>query len=241
MALLTLKDGKFILNGYDLSSYVRSIDLSLSTGEIDVTTIDKDSIVRIAGLEDVAISAEGFFEAGSDKPDELLGGNLGSAVNFAIAANNGVGNVAYFGGGLETNYQIFGSIGEAAPFQFTGSGTNTKHIRGTIEDDGTTAITSTGTSTGFQLGAVGASEKLYAAVFIISVSGTTPTIDIKVQSDDNSSFTSATDQITFTQFTDNGSEIKTANGAITDDYYRFSYTVSGTTPSFSMFGVIGKR
>ena len=44
MAAFILKDGKFILNGYDLSGFVRSMDLSLSTAEIDVTTIDQDSI-----------------------------------------------------------------------------------------------------------------------------------------------------------------------------------------------------
>lgn len=241
MALITLKDGKLIVNGYDLSSYVNSLDLSITTGEIDVTTIDESAIKKIAGLEDTTISAEGFFEAGVDKPDELLGTNLGSAVNFAMAADNGRGNIAYFGGGLETNYSIFGAINEAAPFQFTGSGTNTKTVRGTIEDPGTTAVTATGSTTGFQLGAVGADEKLYGGLFVIAASGTSPTIDAKIQSDDNSSFTSATDQITFSQLTDTGSEIKSANGAITDDYFRFNYTIGGTSPSFTIFGIIGKR
>ena len=46
MAAFILKDGKFILNGYDLSGFVRSMDLSLSTAEIDVTTIDQDSIKK---------------------------------------------------------------------------------------------------------------------------------------------------------------------------------------------------
>lgn len=241
MALITLKDGKLIVNGYDLSSYVNSLDLSITTGEIDVTTIDESAIKKIAGLEDTSISAEGFFEAGVDKPDELLGTNLGSAVNFAMAADNGRGNIAYFGGGLETNYSIFGAINEAAPFQFTGSGTNTKTVRGTIEDPGTTAVTATGSTTGFQLGAVGADEKLYGGLFVIAASGTSPTIDAKIQSDDNSSFTSATDQITFSQLTDTGSEIKSASGAITDDYFRFNYTIGGTSPSFTIFGIIGKR
>jgi len=241
MALITLKDGKLIVNGYDLSSYVNSLDLSITTGEIDVTTIDESAIKKIAGLEDTSISAEGFFEAGVDKPDELLGTNLGSAVNFAMAADNGRGNIAYFGGGLETNYSIFGAINEAAPFQFTGSGTNTKTVRGTIEDPGTTAVTATGSTTGFQLGAVGADEKLYGGLFVIAASGTSPTIDAKIQSDDNSSFTSATDQIIFSQLTDTGSEIKSADGAITDDYFRFNYTIGGTSPSFTIFGIIGKR
>jgi hypothetical protein len=241
MPAFILKDGKFILNGYDLSGFVRSMDLSLSTAEIDVTTIDQDSIKKIGGLEDLSISAEGFFEAGVDKPDELFGSNLGSNVNFAVAADNGKGNFAYFGGGLETNYSIFGAVGEAAPFQFTGSGTETKHVKGTIEDPGTTAITANGNTTGFELGAVTSSQKLYAAIFVFTPSGTSPTLDVKVQSDDNSSFTSATDRITFTQATGRTSEIKTADGAITDTHYRFNYTVGGSTPSFTIFGIIGKR
>ncbi len=93
--------------------------------------------------------------------------------------------------------------------------------------------TSSSSGTGRQIGAVSSTQTLYAALHVISASGTSPTLDVKVQSDDNSGFTSATDRITFTQATDVTSEWGSVGGAITDDYWRITYTVGGTSPSFA--------
>jgi len=60
-----------------------------------------------------------------------------------------------------------------------------------------------------------------------------------LQSDDNSDFTSATDRATFTALTAIGSEIKSVAGAVTDQYWRLNYTISGTNPSFSIHATIG--
>ena len=79
-------------------------------------------------------------------------------------------------------YSILGEIGDIAPFSISKSQSSDVVVRGTIQLDG--SLTSTGNSTGTQLGAVGASEKCYAAIHCYSVSGTsTPTITFKLQSD----------------------------------------------------------
>ena len=91
-----------------------------------------------------------------------------------------------------------------------------------------------------QLGAVGATEKCYVGIHCYGVSGTsTPTVTFKLQSDDNSSFTSPTDRITFSNITAIGADYQSAAGAITDTYYRLNYTISGTSPSFSIHATIG--
>jgi hypothetical protein len=58
---------------------------------------------------------------------------------------------------------------------------------------------------------------------------------VLVQSDDNASFTSATTRISFTAETDATAHYQWGSvaGAITDDYWRITYTVSGTGPSFN--------
>ena len=72
------------------------------------------------------------------------------------------------------------------------------------------------------------------------MSGTsTPTVTFKLQSDDNASFTSPTDRITFTDITAIGSDFQSVAGAITDDYWRLNYTISGTNPSFGIHATIG--
>ena len=111
-------------------------------------------------------------------------------------------------------------------------------VQGKIEIDG--ALTTTGNSTGVQLGAVGSTEKIYVAIHCYAVSGTsTPTVTFKLQSDDNASFTSPTDVITFSDITAIGADYQSAAGAITDDYFRLNYTISGTSPSFSIHATIG--
>ena len=97
-----------------------------------------------------------------------------------------------------------------------------------------------GNTTGRQLGAVSATQSVYASIHVWSVAGTsTPTLTAKIQSDDNSSFTSATDRITMSSATAITSEYKSQAGAITDDYWRVNWTVSGTSPIFKAIVSIG--
>ena len=72
-----------------------------------------------------------------------------------------------------------------------------------------------------------------------SVSGTNPTLDVKLQSDVDG-FGSPADQITFSQAIAIGSQWGTpASGAVTDTYYRLNYTIGGTdTPTFSFIVVM---
>ena len=106
--------------------------------------------------------------------------------------------------------------------------------------DDSANLTATGNSTGRNLGAVAATKKLFVAAHVVSVSGTsTPTLALKVQSDDNSSFTSATDRITLTNFTAVGAQYSSVAGAITDTHFRINYTLSGTSPSFKVFITVG--
>ena len=65
------------------------------------------------------------------------------------------------------------------------------------------------------------------------------TLNMSVQSDDNSGFTTATTRLTFTAATTRSGEYKSAAGPITDTYWRLSYSVSGTTPSVAFAVAIG--
>ena len=104
-----------------------------------------------------------------------------------------------------------------------------------------TARTSSGTGTAWQVGALSSSQRLYAGLHVISASGTTPTLAVKVQSD-TVGFGSATDRITFSTATDvaNREQFSSVAGAITDDYWRVSYTIGGSsTPTFSFMVCVG--
>jgi hypothetical protein len=89
--------------------------------------------------------------------------------------------------------------------------------------------------TGYQLGAVAATQYLYGALHIFTA-GTT--ITVVLESDDNAGFSSATTRATLGPLTTTGGTWATrVAGAITDDYYRFR--VTAITGTFSVAGSAG--
>ena len=239
MAKFVFNDGKVFSGGYDLSDHITSVNLEIMAEELDATTINSGGFrERLGGLKDSTLSMDAFYEAGANKPDALLGASVGNELIVTTVPDAGVGNTAYFMKSRLFSYSMFGTVGEIAPFSIPKSQSDDEVVQGKIEIDG--ALTATGNSTGVQLGAVGATEKVYVAIHCYAVSGTsTPSVTFKLQSDDNSSFTSPTNRITFNNITDIGADYQSAAGAITDTYYRLNYTISGTSPSFSIHATIG--
>ena len=139
---------------------------------------------------------------------------------------------------VEAEYSMSGQVGDLFGFDMSAM-SNDLLVRNTLMESG--AKTATGVGTGRKLGSVLANQKVYAGVHILAKSGTNPALGIKVQSDDNASFTSSTDQITMTQMTNIGAQWAVPlAGAITDDYWRFAFTISGTgSPSFTIRAWIG--
>ena len=239
MAKFVFNDGKVLSGGYDLSDHITSVNLEITAEELDATTINSGGFrEKLGGLKDSTLTMDGFYEAGANKPDALLGASIGNELIVTTVPDAGVGNTAYFMKSRLFSYQMFGTVGEIAPFSISKSQSDDEVVQGKIEIDG--ALTASGNSTGVQLGAVGATERVYVAIHCTAVSGTsTPTVTFKLQSDDNSSFTSPTDRITFSNITAIGADYQSAAGAITDTYYRLNYTISGTSPSFTIHATIG--
>jgi hypothetical protein len=239
MAKFVFNDGKVFSGGYDLSSHVTSVNLEINAEQLDSTTINSGGFYEtLGGLKDSNLQIDGFYEAGANQPDALLGASVGNELIVTTVPDAGVGNIAYFMKSSLFSYSILGEVGQIAPFSISKNQSAEVVVRGTIQLD--SALTATGNSTGTQLGAVAATEKCYAAIHCYSVSGTsTPTITFKLQSDDNSSFTSPTDRITFTGITAIGADFQSVAGAVTDQYWRLNYTISGTNPSFGIHAAIG--
>lgn len=95
------------------------------------------------------------------------------------------------------------------------------------------ARTATGASTANELGDV---ATLRLLVDVTAVSGTTPTLDITVETSYDGS-TNWRSLGTFTQKTTVTTERKSFGGC--DRYVRVSYTIGGTTPSFT-FSIAGE-
>lgn len=104
---------------------------------------------------------------------------------------------------------------------------------------GQNPVTATSTTTGFAISALGANQKLVLAVCIVSppgVTGTTPTLDIDLETDVDDTFASPTVRASTSQFTEPAYEVIEIDGdtdPFSDTFFRLSYTIGGTdSPSF---------
>jgi hypothetical protein len=121
-------------------------------------------------------------------------------------------------------------------FSASGVGKGTKLIRGTVLHSGGGL---SGVGTAYEVGAASATQSAYAILQVTSVSGTLPKLDVLVESDDASGFASGTTRFEFTQATAIGAEFLSLAGAITDEFWRVSFSTSGTSPVFNFVVCVG--
>lgn len=237
MPIHVLRDVDVIADGYRLRGIMNSVALADSVDVLEATVFADAARRRVAGLRSANIDMEGFYDATLDKE---LYDRLGVAnVPITVAPDgNAEGARAFFFRAIAGEYSHGGGIGEVNPFSLNAQGSDgSRLVRGTIMHNATRTTTANGTSR--QLGAIAAGQKMYAALHVLAASGTTPTLNVVVGSDDNSGFLSGVNRITFAQATAIGSQWLTLDGPITDDYWRVQWTIAGTSPSFEFVVVLG--
>jgi hypothetical protein len=234
MGTQVLTDSKLYLGQYDVSGDLQAINSDFAAELLDVTTFGQTTRVRKGGLKVVTMNSEGLWSGGANAVDDALFAQIGVAnvPVTIIPAGATLSNPAYIFRAIHGSYAPGATVGEMFRFSVAAEGSGgVGMLRGSALHVGTE--TATGTETGEQLGAVSATQSIYAALHVYSVSGTDPTLDVVLQSDDNSGFTTATGRITFAQATGITSEWSSLAGAVTDDYWRASFTIGGTdTPTF---------
>jgi hypothetical protein len=225
------------IGGYEFSNQLNAVALDHGADDLDATSLADTTRVHKGGLKSSGFSIEGFYDP--ESIDNVMYANTGlEGVPVAVAAQQGnEGEKAFFFNTVQGEYQNGGAIGELRSFT-AGGMSRGDLVRGSIHINGS-AITSSGATTGIQATTVSSDQRLFAALFVTSVSGTAPTLDVTVQSDDNGGFSSASDQITFAQATQIGAQIIDLSGPISDDYFRVDYSIGGIGPSFNFMVVIG--
>lgn len=241
MAKQILQDCKLWFGGYDLSGDMGTLKLN---ADIDVKSYAPFGAggfrKKLPGLQNVTAEHEGFWEAGLGKVDEVLFNKIASLDEvMTIAPQTGAeGEKAYILKSLLASYVPKGQVGELFAFTVSAEG-NSGLVQGTIMLN-VANLTASGNGTARNLGAVAANQKLYAALHVLAVSGATPSLTVKIQSDDASGFLSPIDRIIFAQATAIGAQYATpVAGPITDNWWRVAYTIGGTTPSFTAVVVVG--
>lgn len=247
MSTLVLTDLTTLVGGYDMTGDSNEAELSVSVEELETTTFGDPATgqkgrTRIAGLEDVESTINGYWQSGDDAVDPHVFSNLGTALlPITQCPRNLEGAPAYMYRARTFTYQVGGEVGQVLPFELTISGAvgngQVGVVRGRLAAR-SQAVSQTGpVGTALELGEVAEGQHLYATFHVLSA-GTT--ITALVESDVNSDFSSPTTQMSIGPVTAQGGVWATrVAGPITDTHYRLN--VSAITDSFVIAGAIGIR
>lgn len=245
MAPFMLTDVDLLASGLDLACFTSQAEISTEVEQVDSTVFCSAGWRSfVPGLRTTTITASGPTDfatataAQQSAIDEVLAVNVGGEYAVSLLPIGAtVGEAGYFTtAGMTSRTVLSGTVGDLATHQVQWTG-RAPLIRGTIVTAST--LTATGSSAAVNLGAVTANQKVWAVFHTLTAGGTTPSVTYKIQSDDNSGMTSPTDRITFGAATSKTGSVSSTAGAITDTWWRATWTITGTSPSFITRILIG--
>lgn len=246
MAAFVLTDVELLWGQARLACVANQAAVMAESSEQDATTFCSGGwTTLVAGRDSATISAAGpqdFAAAAVGTPhllDEAVAaaGGIGAIMPFsAVPLDAGETSVAY-----ATNAVLLGYTPvDATPGELAVQQANWKSVSALVRGVYATkaTITATGTGTIHNFGAVTATQRIWAAVHFLTAQGTTPSITVRVESAPTVGFAAPTTRATLTAQTGRGAQWVSALGPVTDTFWRLAWTVSGTTPSFDVRGVL---
>lgn len=240
MAVTVYRDQKIWLDGLDLTGKTNAIGLEVVDETDDNTTFGDQTRSNIGGLTAVTASIEGL--ADPDTADQVLFNAVGiNDKPLSFGADGNQGSVAYIMPALIGSYSPEGEVGRLFRFS-AAAASRAVQARGTIMEN-LVGLTASADGTGRQLGALSATQKLYAALHILAVDNPADTIDVIVESAPTNTFAAATTRITFAQAGAVGGQWGTppVAGPVTDTWWRIVSTIAGATPAFDLAAIFAIR
>ena len=222
------RDCRIYLGALDLSGDSNSVSSGLSTAKVPDDHFGSDVGLFLPGLRGWSLGAAGLLTLGVDASEEELHAGWNRTNEVISIQPTGVdGETAYLGTAFQAGYAPGGRVGDALKWTLEAAAAGLL-VRGSVLHTKASRASS-GNGTAFQLGAVAAGKSLYAALHVFAASGTN--IVVKVQSASGEAFTSPNDRITFaTVTTTPGAQLLSVAGAVTDTWWRITYTITGAGP-----------
>ena len=222
------KGSAVLVDEFDLSAFLNSVDAAATADTAEVTTFGNSAKSYIAGTKDATISLGGFFDGAASAVDEVLQAALGGSALISVcpAGVATIGNRCSLADCITTSYTVTAAVADAvtvaAEAQVTGGLLPGVVLASLVARTATgqTAAVDNGAST-----AAGAKAFLHITAF----TGTNVTVKVQ-ESPDNSTWA---DMITFTQATGVTSESGTAAGTV-DRYLRVDISGTFTTVTFAV-------
>lgn len=234
MASHVLTNCGVYVNELDLSGQANSVEATLEADELDSSVFGQSGYSSSTpGLITGTFNFGGFMEYTSGMDRSLLSAMGGTNV-ATVSLDTAIGEPAWLlKGAAFSSSPLSGSVGQLAALNGsikTGSGSYGLRAGKLLAPKA--ARTSTTSTTGVQLFTSGTVTLVTAALHVTAVSGTTPSCTVTVQSSATQGG-SYTTRATFTAATDETSEYISATGSWTDQWWRTTWTISGTSPSFT--------
>lgn len=222
-------------NAHDLTGQSNQVDARLEAEELDASTFGNSGFsTTVTGLKTGLFDYSGFMEYSTSMNLDLLSAFGGTNVSTVGNGTGAVGDFAWLMKGSNFSFSpISASVGQLAVLNGQlRSGQGSYGLRAGRLLANKTARTSTASTTGVQLFTSGTVSLVTAALHVFAVSGTTPSCTVTVQSSATQGG-SYTTRATFTAATDETFEYVSASGSWTDQWWRATFTISGTSPSFT--------
>lgn len=244
MAKFVLKNAKVLFEGRDISGELSNIALEYSAETPERTAFGDNTRRRLPGVLDVVATQSGYWDAisATDSLDKDLFDRIAAASGIMSFSPDGgaLGDDGFSFKAQTAVYAPGATHGEVFAFTLTVNGDGPL-IRGTVMENSIFTVTANGTIRDLSPAAVD-TDTIYSYVHVTAVSGSSPTLDVTVESDELVGFASPTVQLTHPQFTAVGADLQSQVGPIVpnvDVHYRMVMTVGGGSPSFTVFGIIG--
>lgn len=239
MSTLILKNPLIAVGDIDASGDLSQGSMEVSADEVEDTRFGMNTHQFAPGaLQTVSASVSGRWEGGDGRIDQRMFDRLNTEGPLSMTPTRSDGDRAYLMRAVRMSYTPSGQIGERFDFESSLSAYGDL-VRGKLAHDG--QVTSSGDGSAVQLATLDADETLYGALHVVAAAGTSPTLDVTVDSDTDSGFSAPTTRLTFSQATGRTSEWQSQAGAIADDWFRVSWTVGGTSPDFTFIVTLGIR
>ena len=243
-----LSDCKVYLGAVDLTSTVRSINMSAATAELPNSRMGDTVEGQYPGLVRLDCSVGGFFGAGAGDSDPTIWGRFnsyaaGTPLTFcpprapAVTAGAAL-NTAYVACGPQLNYETWGAHGELLPYTFKTAPETTKRglYRQVISIAKTSASGASITGSNYQFGLLATGYQAIVSYHLFAISGGT-SVTVALESDDNAGFSSTTSRGNVVLTTVAGvtsGQLAVSGPIATDTYWRVTATNSGAV-AYTLF------
>ena len=230
MARISAKAAGLLVDEFDFSGVSNSMTLNFAESPAEVTAFADTDLTYIQGKPGFTFDVNGLWSTASPNYDGEMFTDL-TATNRRVGIYPGGLSDGVFGYEGATNISAsprVSTIGDAIACNVTWQGASAP-FRSTILRYATDSSSANGTQ--YTLGTIANTNTIVGVLRLLEIGGSgNNTLDVKIQSD-TSGFSSATDQLTFTQLNQGSGatfETKTATGpGGSDNIWRVVVTIAG--------------